>query len=333
MAKTPPDERLVYLALRNIFKGADAQVRNPKKIRERIQKHQHYEDVRDLVQEHNLDNVCNAAKVLLEEQIFQSTLKAKVRFPEVFEVSPAQSAERTASEAEAAKTEDDAIKGAAEGRHEVVEADLTMEDVLQKEEWDCPESVELKIWSKIFLADQDKFAADKVDELGKPFDQSLDSIAKLRHTAVHRIRVSVNMIEQFTVDSESLARLLQDDTCATTLSRLRRETQLTIDELKRNKDLLESRLAEKLRKIAAQRAELNHLEHAAVEDMLKEDREYQTLAGANLEQAIISPETIVQSVATTENETSSEADVDADSFVERDIGHIGEKASWSEAAM
>ncbi|KAK4946669.1 hypothetical protein LTR28_007767 [Elasticomyces elasticus] len=304
MAKNPPDERLVYLALRNIFKGADAQVRDPKNIRERIQKYQRYEDVRDLIQDHNLDN-------------------AKVRFPEVFEMSPAQSAERTASEAEAAKTEDDAIKGAAEGRHEVVrpvlvdEKDMlkgkgkqrTTGDVLQKEERDCPEPVELNIWSKIFLADQDKFAADKADKLGKPFDQFLDSIAKLRHTAVHRIRGSVNTIEQFTVDSESLAQLLQDDTCATTLSRLRWETQLTIDELKQNKDLLESRLADELGKIAAQRAELNHLEHAAVEDMLKEDREYRTLAGANLKQAIISPETTVRSAATTENETGSEADV------------------------
>ncbi|KAK4964211.1 hypothetical protein LTR66_012418 [Elasticomyces elasticus] len=322
MAKNPPDERLVYLALRNIFKGADAQVRDPKNIRERIQKYQRYEDVRDLIQDHNLDN---------------STLKAKVRFPEVFEMSPAQSAERTASEAEAAKTEDDAIKGAAEGRHEVVRpvlvdekdmlkgkgkqvqdileracsnfAQRTTGDVLQKEERDCPEPVELNIWSKIFLADQDKFAADKADKLGKPFDQFLDSIAKLRHTAVHRIRGSVNTIEQFTVDSESLAQLLQDDTCATTLSRLRWETQLTIDELKQNKDLLESRLADELGKIAAQRAELNHLEHAAVEDMLKEDREYRTLAGANLKQAIISPETTVRSAATTENETGSEADV------------------------
>jgi hypothetical protein len=56
------------------------------------------------------------AKGLLEEQIFESTLNAKIKFPEVFEVSPAQSAERTASEAEAARTEADAIKDAAESR-------------------------------------------------------------------------------------------------------------------------------------------------------------------------------------------------------------------------
>ena len=115
MGKNPPDERLIYLALKNTFKGADAQVRKPKKIRELIQKQQQSRDVRDLVQAHNLDNVCNVAKVLLDQQIFESTLKAKIRFPEVFEVSPAQSAERSASEEEAARTEADAIKVAAEG--------------------------------------------------------------------------------------------------------------------------------------------------------------------------------------------------------------------------
>jgi hypothetical protein len=41
-------------------------------------------------------------------------LKAKILFPEGFEVSPAQSAERYASEEEAARTEADAIRSAAE---------------------------------------------------------------------------------------------------------------------------------------------------------------------------------------------------------------------------
>lgn len=120
MARNPPDERLVYLALKDIFRGGDAQLRRAKKVRELIQKHQNRASVRDLIQAHNIDNVCNVAKVLLEHQVFESTLIAKIRFPEVFEVSPAQSAEREASEAEAAKTEADAIRDAAEGRQEVL---------------------------------------------------------------------------------------------------------------------------------------------------------------------------------------------------------------------
>lgn len=115
--KNSPDERIVYLALKNVFKGPDAQVRKAKKIRDLVLKRQHMLDVHELIKEHNIDNVCQVAKVLLEEGIFASTLKAKIRFPEVFEVSPAQSAERSASEEEAARSEADAIKIAAEGHH------------------------------------------------------------------------------------------------------------------------------------------------------------------------------------------------------------------------
>jgi hypothetical protein len=118
MAKNPPDERLVYLALKNIFKGEGSQVRNPKKIRKQIEKHLDEGEIRTLIAEHNIDNICNTARKLLEDEIFTSTLKAKIRFPEVFEVSPAQSAERSTSEAEAARSEVDAFKDAAEGHQE-----------------------------------------------------------------------------------------------------------------------------------------------------------------------------------------------------------------------
>ena len=116
MAKNPPDERLVYLALRGVFKEANAHIRKSKKIHELVQKHQDENNITNLIQEHNMDNLCNVAKILLEQQVFESTLKAKIRFPEVFEVSPSQSAERAISESEAAKTEADAIQCAAEGR-------------------------------------------------------------------------------------------------------------------------------------------------------------------------------------------------------------------------
>jgi hypothetical protein len=98
--------------------GPDALLRDAKKIRKLIQKHVNNGDaeVRALVAEHNIDNVCNTAKALLQNEIFGSTLRAKIRFPEVFEVSPAQSAERVASEAEAARSDADAIRDAAEGR-------------------------------------------------------------------------------------------------------------------------------------------------------------------------------------------------------------------------
>jgi hypothetical protein len=111
-----PDERLVYLALRGVFLGPDAHLRNQKKVRDRIQKYKDNAEIKALLQQHSEDSICSIAKVLLERQVFESSLKAKLCFPEVFDVSPAQSAEREASIAEAAKSEADAIRNVAEGR-------------------------------------------------------------------------------------------------------------------------------------------------------------------------------------------------------------------------
>ena len=39
-----------------------------------------------LIQAHNIDDVCNVTKVLLDHQVFESVLKAKIRFSGAFEV-------------------------------------------------------------------------------------------------------------------------------------------------------------------------------------------------------------------------------------------------------
>jgi hypothetical protein len=205
--------------------------------------------------------------------------------------------------------------------------DKMIGDILQKEGWDCPESVELNIWARVFRCNEDKFDADKLVELGKPFPELLNSIAQLRHTAVHRVRVSANKVQQFVTEAESLATVLRNDICAQILSRLRRAVQQVIDELGRNKDLLESILKEKLQEIDARRRELDSLECKAVEDMLKEDKEYQTLASANLKQSISAPEAIQHSASTSEHETSSEVEVEVESFAEPSFGQAGEIAS------
>jgi len=138
--------------------------------------------------------------------------------------------------------------------------------------------------------------------------------------------VSANRVQQFMIEAESLANILHNNICARMLSRLRREAQQVVDELGRNKDLLESILTEKLQEIDVRRRELDSLERRAVEEMLREDKEYQTLASANLEQAISAPETIQHSASTSEHETSSEADVNAESFERPNFGQSGESA-------
>ncbi|EDN04901.1 predicted protein [Histoplasma mississippiense (nom. inval.)] len=287
--KNPPDERVVYLALKNIFKGPSAE--------------------------------------------------AKIRFPEVFDVSPVQSAEREASEAEAARNEANAIKDAVHGPQEhardVIQVRRAVEtgrdnkpstlkksrhipslfpiylplrsqhlllakvqtileqtcfefgqhvmpDVLQKNHWDCPESADLNVWATELLPRQDVFADNK-GYVGKPLEKLFRSVADIRHTAVHRIH-----------------------TFGGTRSRRLRSWSATSTSLG-------SKLDETLKRIARSAGkELDRVEQSAITEMVKEDGEYQVLAGSNLEQAIASSEAMALTAAVTGNETSSDMD-DVDS--------------------
>lgn len=108
MGQNDPDERLVYLACQHIFRGSHSHVRKPKAIRSLIQENR--PSLADILREHNIDRTIKVVKRLLEDQVFDDTLKAKIRFPELFDVSSTQSAEREASEAEAARGEASAIR-------------------------------------------------------------------------------------------------------------------------------------------------------------------------------------------------------------------------------
>ncbi|KAK0261291.1 hypothetical protein LTR35_017870 [Friedmanniomyces endolithicus] len=62
-------------------------------------------------------------------------------------------------------------------------------------------------------------------------------------------------------------------------------------QFKRNEDLLKSSLAETLKELAAQKAEVEHLEWVAVEAMLREGKGYEALAATYSEEANVLLET------------------------------------------
>jgi hypothetical protein len=121
MAKYRPDERLVYLALKHVFKGKGAQERDPEKIRKQIEIHRAEKEIGTLIAKHTFNNIFNTAKNLLVNEVFTSSQKAKIRFPEVFKISPAPSVELASSESEAARSGFDVF---AEASARVNELDL-----------------------------------------------------------------------------------------------------------------------------------------------------------------------------------------------------------------
>jgi len=202
--------------------------------------------------------------------------------------------------------------------------------MLAKERWDCPEDVELNNWARIFRENEDKFDAVKLAELGKPFSELLSSIAQIRHTAVHRLHSSANIILRFLRDAESLAYLLSDPFPAQRICSLRRETQQLIEELGRHKDLLETVLRDKLQEIDRRRRELDKLEQDAVEEMLKADREYQTFVSLNFGETMSTPATVRHRSQSSANDTLSEEDTESDDTL---VSRIGQAEESSKSAL
>jgi hypothetical protein len=96
------DDRVVYLAFNSIFQGQDSQIRKLASIKRLVAKHQNQPQVAQLLEEYSSPVIYEKLQRLLIGQVFESTVKAETEFPELFEVSRAQSAERAISEAEAA---------------------------------------------------------------------------------------------------------------------------------------------------------------------------------------------------------------------------------------
>ncbi|KAL8992172.1 MAG: hypothetical protein Q9169_007310 [Polycauliona sp. 2 TL-2023] len=105
-----PDGRLVYLHCSSIFSGANAHVRRAKKITQLLQ--QHKAAIKILTNEFSLSAVATVAKELLEEQIFESLPRAKLRYPELFQPSETQEAGRAVSDIEIIRIETDAMEDA-----------------------------------------------------------------------------------------------------------------------------------------------------------------------------------------------------------------------------
>ena len=88
--------------------------------------------------------------------------------------------------------------------------------------------INIDIWSKTFKTVQ--FSNGSISGLGKPLSELLDSMAHLRHSAVHRTAISVNRVLGFLIDAERMVTLLEDEDAASDITRLRGTLELVIDE-------------------------------------------------------------------------------------------------------
>lgn len=108
MTYSAADKRRVYLACRAIFTGNSAQLRKQKKVRELVEKQK--SSLAPLIRDFGITKVVEILRILLDGQAFQSDLKAKVEFPELFRSTPDRDIQRAESEYNAARSVAEALE-------------------------------------------------------------------------------------------------------------------------------------------------------------------------------------------------------------------------------
>ncbi|RGP81305.1 hypothetical protein FLONG3_449 [Fusarium longipes] len=155
-------------------------------------------------------------------------------------------------------------------------------NLMQKQGWDCPEAVELTKWTKLFARKGNLVWEGS----GQPSKQLLQSIATIRHAAVHRLRINSVGLERFLTNAENLAEVLGNDQFIQTISQLRLHTQETRNELIQHKETIQTQLEIGQEEIARHRAELNRKEQEILRHAESEDRKYRHIAGEKLERTL-----------------------------------------------
>lgn len=97
-----PDDRTIYTTFNDIFKGPHAAFRKLGPVQKVVNKHTKDAEIARLLREYGEGAVLDKLRILLAEGVFESTMCARMRFPDLFEASQAQTEERAASEAAAA---------------------------------------------------------------------------------------------------------------------------------------------------------------------------------------------------------------------------------------
>ncbi|KAJ0304287.1 hypothetical protein Brms1b_011326 [Colletotrichum noveboracense] len=271
MSYTLEERQRVYRTCRAIFSGDAALFRKPKKIKETLLHNR--APLKHVFQEFGEVKLADIVKQLLESRLFESDLRAKVEFPELFRTSPQQDAQREASEADAAKSIADCLGEIArfEEDEEIPEAnDL---EFLTRPLKDEVSITELTKWARILHKELPQGLS------GVTVQSALVSTHQLRHTAVHRLRTTARGISRLLESAVGLAEALNDVARAAQLEELMSELDGKIKAMEMSKNVLEDRAAARLEEIRRQREELDRQEKQLVFDMLTEDREYKDLVG------------------------------------------------------
>ena len=156
-------------------------------------------------------------------------------------------------------------------------------NLLTNKNWDCAEAIELNKWTLTFIKRYGKLPAGAFQKPNSSIQKVLLTVNKLRHSAVHRLRISAKGIVQMVDAAVKFAETLSDSVRASQLEELYQELKGKIKSQELNKNYLETKLKGELDEIERQREELAKREREAVSRMVIEDEDNMHFIGSLLE--------------------------------------------------
>lgn len=166
-----------------------------------------------------------------------------------------------------------------------------MQDVMKEKGWACAQCVELNDWVKILRKRKDLLNNSKVETSNRSLSAILGSLVQLRHTAVHRQRVTALEVQLFLEDAESLLDLLDDGESAREISDVRHSLSNHVKDLSAQSSSSQERLGMIAREKRMQVFTLQLEEHSAVSRILAENQDFERDATARFQQRTLCIET------------------------------------------
>lgn len=165
-----------------------------------------------------------------------------------------------------------------------------MQDVIREKGWDCAQCVELNDWVKILRKRKDLLPNSKGEASDRPLSAVLGSVVQLRHTAVHRQKITALEVQSFLEDAEFLLNFLDDGASAKEISDIRQSLSDHVEDLSAHSNSYQERLRVITKDKQMQMFQLQLEEHLAVGQVLAESQEYERRATVQFQQRTLRKE-------------------------------------------
>lgn len=159
-----------------------------------------------------------------------------------------------------------------------------MQDIVKTKGWDCSQCVELNDWVKVLRKRKDLVLRPKAKMPNRPLSAVLGSVVQLRHTAVHRQKVTALEVQSFLEDAEALLIFLDDGASLKEISDLRQSFSDHVEDLSAHSNSYQERLRAIKKDNQMQAFQLKIEEDLAVSQVLAESQEYERRATVHFQQ-------------------------------------------------